>query len=109
MTIFCRLYLLRFRDLIIVFLFQYWGIMRSNAKQVACSNGKARNIPTGGGAPDDEEQGAGFTTEDPLVDRIMDLLGWHLALGVGVEDELESLIVVSSPNSPDQSLSNISH
>jgi len=70
-------------------------VIRSNAKQAAFSNGKPRNIPTGGGGPDKDyiEDDKEFTTDDPFVDRVMNLLGWHLAFGVGIDDELESNIV----------------
>jgi len=70
--------------------------MRSSAKQLAFSNGKPKNIPTGGGAPPDtpdDDVEPEFTTDDPFSDRIMNLIGWHLAFGVGVDDELESVLV----------------
>jgi len=69
--------------------------MRSTAKQAACSNGKPKKHSNQWRTPDedDNEGDQGFTSDDPFVDRIMDLLGWHLAFGVDVDDELESYIV----------------
>lgn len=79
---------------------QEWSLFRSEAKQEAFSNGQPKSRRTGGGGVSSDEEGdQPFTTNDPDMDRVMNLTGWGVGLGLGLTDELDSS-VSSSPSLP---------
>lgn len=73
--------------------------MRSKAKQAALSNGRPKSNRTGGGgcsSDEDEEDNSHsgppgpYTTDDDIHDRVLNIISWEVALGVGIKDELSS-------------------
>ncbi|KAJ1521770.1 hypothetical protein ONE63_003405 [Megalurothrips usitatus] len=75
-----------------------WVSMRNWAKAYASANYKCKDTKSGGGARDDSicstvgtvEKTPEYACEDTSVNRIMAIIGWHNALGIGIPDELDN-------------------